>query len=520
MATFAAAAPPMPSPSDADYGASGFVTPAGMRPIGSPGVMPAMYPSRPGMPRPGMPGPGMPGPGMPMGGVQQAGGMGMMGPGRPVMPAGFMGGGPSCDCNGYGCNRCSGGAIGTGSIMQSMHGCDDCAGGGCAPAGGGCGSCLGGCGNGCLGNCGSNCLGGCLGGCLGKLGIGQGGIANCLYRMLPYSEGGQCAQRWFDLSSETIFLGRNGNGGSGGTISTFGIAGPEALSVSDADLDELEAGIRLTGSILLGVGGNIEVTYMGSNRWEGAAAVNSPVDPITGVPTANLYSFISEFGTSPLGGFDDSDRSTRHAVTGEANFHSGEVNYRRRTVLPSCQFQGSWLFGLRYLRLDDSLTFSANGLVNNGGAISTPRFLDLTTETKNDLFGVQVGGDFWWNVMAGVNLGCELKLGLLDNEVDRAVFATGNSLGPGATPGTRSASLGASETTGMLEFNTALVYRLSHSWAFRTSYYLLAIDEVAGGFDSSVSNALLQTPQQTSNQHITYGSMVLTGFTFGTEYTW
>ncbi|WP_153555395.1 hypothetical protein [Roseimaritima sediminicola] len=488
VATTALAQPPMPSPADADYGASGFVTPAGMPPIGSPGVHPAMY-SMAGQ--------------MPPGAIMHATGMAAPGPGPgQVMPVGFMQrGGPmgcdagACDCLGYGCNRCTGGAVGSGRILNRLRG------------GGACQSCGGPCGR----------RGGCLGGCasalgLGHLGLGHGRLRSLVHCLLPYAEGGQCAQRWYDLSVEGLFLGRNGDGGGSGTISTLGVAGTPVLFLDSADMDELEAGIRLSGAFIMGAGGNIELTYMGGNKWEGNAAVTSN--------NADLYSFISNFGTTPAGGFDDSDRSVRHAVAGEAHFHSGELNYRRRTVGPACQFQGSWLFGMRYLRFDDSLTFSADGRVNNGGVFTNQRFLDLTTETKNDLFGVQIGGDLWWNVVPGINLGAQLKLGVLENDVDRAVFATGNSLGPGATRGSRSSLLGRSETTGMVDFTTTLIYRVSHSWAFRTSYYVLAVDEVAGGFDPALSNALLQTPQANSNAHINYGSMVLSGFTLGAEYTW
>lgn len=489
-ATTAIAQFPVPSPAEADYGASGFVTPAGMPPMGAPGIRPAMYSAMQGLPP---------------GGVMHAGGMAMPGPGpgSNVMPAGFMGGGAGscdnmgCDCLGYGCNRCNGGAVGSGGILQRMHG----GGGG---GRGGCGMC-GGCG------CGS-----CLSDYAAQLGIGRGGLmgmgAGLVDCLLPYSEAGQCAQRWYDVSAEVLVLGRNGDGGNSGVVSQQGLPGTPVLFVDSAGLDELEAGIRLSGAIILGAGGNIEVTYMGSNRWEGNAVYDSA--------NPDLYSFISDFGATPAGGFDDSDRSVRHAIRGEANFHSGEVNYRRRTVTPDCRFQCSWLAGLRYIRLDDSLTFQADGLVNNGGVVASQRFLDLTTDSENDLFGVQIGGDLWWNVIPGVNLGCGLKLGLLDNDVDRVVFATGNSLGAGATPGTRTSNAGYSETTGMIDFNTTLIYRFNHSWAFRGSYHVLAVDEVAAGFDSSMSNALLQTPQTASTANINYGSMVLSGFALGAEYTW
>lgn len=483
VATFAVAAPPMPPAADADYGASGYLTPRGMPPVGAPGVMPAMYSAMPGPPM----------------GVMQAGGMGMPG-GQGVSPAGFNGSSgcdtSGCDCLGYGCNRCSSGPVGSGGILDRMRG------GGPGMMGPGM---MG------QGPMGHGMMGHGGGGRMGMLGNGrlrQGHIGGLLSMLMPYGEAGLNAPRWFDFSAEATFLKRNTQNPSS-LLSSFGAGVPPtpALYSSAADLEDIEAGIRLSGAIILGVGSNLELTYMGGNKWEDSSAVNGP---------NNLFSFISVYGTNPPGGYADSDNASRQGISGEANFHSGEINYRQRTAGATGRLQGSWLAGLRYIRLDDALTFTSTG--NVGG---TPRFLNLTNSTKNDLFGVQVGGDLWWNLMPGVSIGSELKLGVLENDVNRNIYATGSNIGPGATAGSRGDFIGSSETTGMLELNTAIVYRLSHSWAFRSSYYILAVDEIGGGMNLTESRNLLLTPQVlNTNAGVSYDPLVLQGFTFGAEYTW
>ncbi len=494
------AAPPMVMPADADYSASGFVAPAGMPPVGSTAFNQTMQ-------VPYMMAHNAGGGVMPVGHMQPP-----MQP--PMQQASFLDSQRGCDCLGYGCNRCSGGPVGSGGILGGHPGggCDSYSGhglygdhcgygcGGCGPLGGGCGPF------------------GCIFGRYGLLdhcGIAPGSLRACLSNLLPYSDAGQCAQRWYDISAEALMLTRNGRGGSGGLISTEGIDGDPALSLGDVGLGDITGGVRISGALIFGAGGNIETTYMGGHRWTGSGAATS-ADPGT------LYSFISEFGTLPFNGLDDSDRSIRQEIRGESHFHSVDLNYRRRTMGPYCTVQGSWLVGLRYIRLDEALTFTADGVPNNTVAGNLPRFLDLTTSTKNDLFGAQIGGDVWWNIVPGVNFGTEVKLALMDNRVRREMFAFGNSLGPGATEGTRSGSFARNRTVGMLELNTTLIYRLSHSWALRGSHHLMAFNRISGGLDREASVALLQDGQIPAGQSrtINFGSMVLQGFSVGAEYVW
>jgi len=197
-------------------------------------------------------------------------------------------------------------------------------------------------------------------------------------------------------------------------------------------------------------------------------------------------------------------------VTASSSFHSGEVNYRRRTVGPYCRFQGSWLAGLRYLRVDDGFSFAANA-----DPIITPNFLILETATKNDLFGPQIGGDLWWNAYPGINLGIEVKGSWMNNDVRRFSSARSQILNPA-----RTAASNTSESTVMGEMTLALVYRFSHSWSLRTSYYLMGVDEIAGGLESASANTLLQTPQVPDENVFTFDTLTVQGVTFGAEYIW
>jgi hypothetical protein len=451
---------------EADYEASGFVAPAGM-------PSPDAYYSQ----------------------VEQAS---FFGPSGPIASRAY-----GCD-GGCGDSSCDGGC--------GSCGCED----GSCGMGGGCGGCGA---EGCP-SCGglTNLRYACLfcrgGGCSVCQSIGRGYLLGALASLLPYRDAGICAQRWYDVSGDVMFLGHT-RGTGGQVLTTQGISGTPVLRASDADNDDLEAGARISASFIFGAGGSIEGTYMGGQEWEGSASANSA--------TPTLFSFLSEFGTAPGGnvlvaGFDDSDRSLRQSVSTYSTFHSAEFNYRRRTVEQYCRFQGSWLVGLRYLRFDDDFRYATAGAFDNAGNASQ-RFLNFSNGVDNKMFGPQAGFDLWWNVIAGVNLGFGAKGAWLDNNIDRHSSLFANSIGPGGTPGQTRIEDGRNKSTVMGEFDATMLYRISHSWTLKGQYYVLAVEDMAYGFD--VSPALNVFSQgATPVSRINTDSFTLQGFGFGAEYIW
>ncbi|WP_197231081.1 hypothetical protein [Novipirellula artificiosorum] len=494
------AQPPRVVHADADYEGSGYVTPAGM-------VPPQMYQ----------------GPVMPVG--YNGGGCSTGNCGSPVaygdpnvygdmsgygaMPYGDTGYG--CDrcgsgCDGLGCGgRCgclSCRVLGEGGLLGRL-GCasDGC--GGCAQEG--CPSCGG------LSNLRHMCLF-CQGdGCSACQFLGRGYLLGCLANLAPYQDAGRCALRWYDLSAEALFLG-HGSGGSGRDVTSLGINGPRVLSLDDADGGDLEAGMRLSAAMIFGAGGNLEFTYMGGQDWGGSASVSDP--------NAGLFSYISAFGTDPNNGYDDTDRSLVQSINVESDFDSFELNYRRRTMGPYCRFQGSWLVGLRHLRYTDGLIYSALGENNNTVNANLPRYFSSNDRNKNRLFGPQAGFDVWYNLVAGVNLGFGAKLAWMQNDIERRTVLTANSLNPVATPGTVVIDDTERDTTVMGELEATLLYRLTHSWTVRSSYYLIAVEDVNyGGLDdTSINNFVNANP--VGQPSYDYDSLTIQGFSVGAEYIW
>lgn len=353
------------------------------------------------------------------------------------------------------CGSCSGG----GPLRQLMS-----RGGGCPACGGhGCGACggIGGGGNGCL-------FSGRLAGLLGPL--------------APYSEGGRATTRWFDAYVGSMVLSRNNNFGgfqtaqqdpmtgvfARDTLISTNTANGATLRTSDLDLEQLEAGLETIFALQTGPGTSIEARYFGLNSWDSTRSLQSDR---TVAPT--LFSAFSLFGTSPPGGFDDTDRSYTHTLTYESEIHNGEVNYRRGFVPRSDWIQGSWLAGIRYFDLDERMGFATVGTNNNTSAFDQLRFSNFDVRTRNQLTGVQFGGDMWVNVQPGVKIGVEGKGGIFGNHHEVEHTTVANSIA-------RSGEfLQGGETAYLTEFSATLLYRLSYSWTLRGSYNMLYVDNVA-----------------------------------------
>ncbi|MEM6687971.1 MAG: hypothetical protein AAF664_01000 [Planctomycetota bacterium] len=381
------------------------------------------------------------------------------------------------------------------------------------------------------GPCGMGCQGGpgcpsfMSGGVLGKMCGGseecggyrfdpEGFIEGILDSLRPYGEAGKCSQRWYDVSVEALWLGRTASAGGPNVITTEGIGGTPVITLDNALDEDTEIGLRISGAMLWGPGGNIEATYFGGQEWGDTTTALT-----TGGATGTLYSFISDFGVGsvgvPAGGFDDTDTSLSQSLTSSGDFHSGELNYRRRTVGPFCKFQYSWLFGLRYFRYDNNLSLDIVG-----DTPSTNEFFNLSDRAKNDLFGAQIGGDFWWNMAPGIRLGVEGKVAWMKNEISSNLVATSNSIAAGSI-GSFAVEEKIDDGTLAGELNVVALYRLSHSWTARAGYYLVAIDEVAEpGIDGSFIRAAAISTATAGVRPIEMGSVVLNGFSFGAEYTW
>ena len=250
----------------------------------------------------------------------------------------------------------------------------------------------------------------------GYYGEGQGfcgqcgghGCQSCMLRddfdlhllrwLLPYGAGGCCAQRWYDINADVVFLGRD-DVASSLDYASDGIDGPRVLGINDLGFDDVP-GLRVSAAMQLGAGNSFESTYLGSFNWSDSASVTSGTD--------NLFSIISDFGQSPFGGFDDTDEAAYAALEYSSSFDSVELNYRQRWVAPNCKLQGSWLAGARYFYLTEEFRYATVSIARGGA-------MDYDIGVSNSLTGAQLGGDLWACIMPGLSIGGDVKGGIFGN---------------------------------------------------------------------------------------------------------
>ncbi len=316
--------------------------------------------------------------------------------------------------------------------------------------------------------------------------------------ILPYGEGGIGSQRWYDAAADWVFLRRDDITNQPLVFASNGLAGPAALSTNDLNFEE-ESGFRVSFAVQLGAGNSLETTYLGAFNWASQAQVTSPNN--------NLFSVISNFGTAPFNGFDDTDRASTQRIEYSSTFDTIEMNYRQRWVAPNARIQGSTLFGIRYMYLVDDfryLTF----------APGNPGSMNYLTSTTNSLTGGQLGGDLWVSIVPGVRIGGEAKAGLFGNRATQRTTISAPSIVGGIKE-----KMTDSQLAFLGDANISLVWRISQNWTFRAGYMFLYVDSVALALDNF--NA---APPFVANQRVTTldnnGNVFYHGFTGGVEWMW
>lgn len=439
------------------------------------------------------------GPGMgPPGGMPMAPGYG------PAMPAGYMGGpggqpGLLPDAyGGYGSAETgpmAGGQPGMDPSMMmggGMMGGDMMGGGGCPQCGGmGCDMCGGGHG-----------------------GLGNGLLGDVFGLVAPYPDGGCAAVRWYDFSVDFMHLRREDAGRRVDFASTGALIPPDiVLSSNDLDFDN-ESSFRFSAMFQVGPGSNVEFTYFGLFFWDDRAVATDP--------NGQLFSAFSEFGTLPgaVGvGFAETDLSDLQAIDYESSFDSFEVNFRQRWVAPNCRYQGSWLAGVRYFKLDEDFNYFTQSIANQDpgpppGVIPT---LNNNINVHNNMVGAQLGGDMWVCVLPGLRLGGEAKAGVFGN---RAAVENTIEVNTGALPVVE--DLVRNDVSFIGQAEVMATYRLNYNWTLRGGYQFLFVDGVALAPENFNPVApLILDPLSTRTASINdNGSVFYHGWSVGAEFMW
>lgn len=328
---------------------------------------------------------------------------------------------------------------------------------------------------------------------------GRGGLLGDVFGFGgPYDDGGCCAPRWYDFSVDYMLLERD-TVDRGVDVTSAGIGGPIVLSTDQLDFDEA-SGFRFSGMFQVTAGGSVEFTYYGTFHWHKSASVSDP--------EGGLFSVISDYGQ--LVQFAELDNATFQRIDYSSTFDNFEINFRRRWVAPNCRYQGSWLAGVRYFKLDEDFQYVS---VATGTA-------DFDVNTNNSLTGFQAGGDLWLCVVPGLRIGGEFKAGVFGNHASQGTTISASSL---ALPFEE--SVVSNDVAFVTNLDLLMLYRLNYNWTLRVGYQFLFVDGVALASENfnptppnifvGVPGDVIRDPAINDNGNVFYHGLML-----GAEFMW
>jgi hypothetical protein len=341
---------------------------------------------------------------------------------------------------------------------------------------------------------------------------GNGLLGGFMCGLLPYTEGGSCAPRWYDIAVDGLYWTRD-EVSSFVPFTAFTRFGPIIMSSDSVDYEH-RPGLRFNAALQVFAGVNLEFAYFGLFSWAANTSVTSPIGD-------ELFSPYSDFGAlvgvgSP---FDESDQAQMHSLRVSSTIDNFELNVRKYWTGPNCRLQGSYKSGVRYVYLVDDMNFSTLGRDVVVGLTTAPAGESSNdVRAHNSLIGFQSGFELWANIVPGVSVGTDCKAGVYGNFAKQNTFVTGST-----TSGGTSANLRESATNNDVaitgEANVLFIYRCNENMTLRAGYSVFFIDGVALATENFNSenpfNNIRAVPELDDDGHVFYHG----GFA-GFEWMW
>jgi hypothetical protein len=303
------------------------------------------------------------------------------------------------------------------------------------------------------------------------------------------------------------------------SLQTLGALGDVVLS-TDAINAPFRAGTQAVVGRNIGESRwQIDGTYLYMGTWDDAAAVRDTTS--NGINTGNMFSPFSNFGQPPNNnGFDYNDFVS---IREFSQLQSAELNLRyTMPMLHEC-LTAKLILGLRYMCVNEQFDYYSHSNV----PVISPRIptilgssVSLTTLTKNDLFGPQIGGEFYFYAYPQCWIDLGIKGALCDN---RALQDTNGNLVFGINSNapvisSLANSRGRDATAFVGDLDVELVWQLTCHLTTRIGYQAIWVNNLAlatRNFDPSAS-LLLNGPPQID----TIGRAVYHGPHIGLEVDW
>jgi hypothetical protein len=175
---------------------------------------------------------------------------------------------------------------------------------------------------------------------------------------------------------------------------------------------DFEGGVRITAGYQADGGFGGDVSFMALERSSNSQTINATAtDGLVG----NIFSpFFSENQPPSINNFVlPFDAATSYQIEASSRLYGGEIN--AHYTMPTTVGSITLLAGFRYIHLTDNFSLTANGASSPNLETAQPAIGTYDVNCTNNLFGVQVGSEFDANLVPGLRLGLNTKLGFFDN---------------------------------------------------------------------------------------------------------
>lgn len=275
---------------------------------------------------------------------------------------------------------------------------------------------------------------------------------------------------------------------------------------------------------------SVEFTFLGLFDWGMQTSIRGTRISGGGANFGSLLSDVNAggiaIGGQMLGGFNGADE---HHVRSMSDLNNYELNYRIRRLpgrdrivaglgnswTRQCTpgIQGSLLTGIRYLSINEQMSFSSRGLaVDQGSGDAFDFSAAYRTVTHNDLVGWQLGGDMiaqecQWSV------GMSCKAGIYGNSSNQTSFvqSNNNTFAPSVNSFFKASDVGVAFVG---DLGLMATWRLTPRVTLRSSYDFMWVQGIALA-PQQIQHDLNNPPRVNNGSY-----SVFQGVSLGGEYRW
>lgn len=327
---------------------------------------------------------------------------------------------------------------------------------------------------------------------------------------------------WY-LQAEFLFLRREAPrrviSEDQATVSTVDQADVATLVTTKSLHFDFEPGFRLGIGYQITSTWALEATFFTTADWSNHQGFSAASTPFLGF-SGSLFSGFSQFGNAGLGipAVFPFDGAQANFLSYSASLRNLEVNLRHQLVAND-NFVLVGLFGIRNVHDHERFLYSAVGTVD-GLAASTPATGEYATETNNDLFDFQVGGDlsYWFGDQFALTGLAKMGWGVNRARERSAINGafTGALGTPGSTPFQVSAVSEHVGGAGSMEYGLFANWRFASGCIARLGYQAIFLTNMA--LAPRQLNFLAAPNAQLNTDH--NGTIFLHGPSAGVEFTW